>query len=116
MSTEAHPQLSPELLESKGTDTGRTVVAVDEVNEAKQGYVLDASQYESSNIKTAADGRTVLIPQPSNDVEESLNWPQRKKITVLIVISTISWLPEFGSALGIPAIIPQSLYALIVLL
>ena len=103
---------SAEIVESKGNVVERTVPAVDEELEANEGYVLDASKYEGGNVKTAADGCTVLIPQPSDDPEDPLNWTQAKKRTVLIVIATISFLAEFGSAMGIPAIIPQSMYVL----
>lgn len=82
---------------------------VDEEKEAKEGYTLDATLYESDNLKLAGDGRTVLIPQPSDDPEDPLNWPRKKKLAILFTMSTIAFLPEFGSATGIPAIVPQSM-------
>lgn len=96
------------VVESKSPVTESREAAVDEEEEAKRGYVLDAAQYDG-NVKLASDGKTVLIPQPSDDPGEPLNWAQSKKIRILIIISTISFLPEFGSALGIPALVPQSM-------
>ena len=65
--------------------------------------------YEVDNLKLAEDGHTVLIPQPSDDPDDPLNWPKSKKLAILFTMSTIAFLPEFGSAVGIPAIVPQSL-------
>jgi hypothetical protein len=49
----------------------------DEVYEAEHGYILDIDQLPESerNVKTAADGKTVLIPQPTDDPNDPLNWP-----------------------------------------
>lgn len=38
---------------------------------------------DSDNLKLAKDGKTVLIPQPSDDSEDVLNWPMSKKYSVL---------------------------------
>ena len=108
MSEQRDSHGSAEAVESKGNVVEHTQPAVDEEIEAKEGYVLDAALYANTSVKTTPDGRTVLIPQPSDDTEDPLNWPQRKKLIILIVISTISFLPEYGSAMGIPALIPQS--------
>lgn len=37
-------------------------------------------------VKLASDGQTVLIPQPSDDPIEPLNWTSRKKTLVLTAI------------------------------
>jgi hypothetical protein len=37
----------------------------------------------SSNVKVAKDGQTVLIPQPSDDPDDPLNWSFGKKHMVL---------------------------------
>lgn len=37
----------------------------------------------SSNVKLAKDGQTVLIPQPSDDPDDPLNWSWAKKHMVL---------------------------------
>lgn len=84
--------------------------AVDEANEAKKGYTLDVAFREGERLKVAEDGHTVLIPQPTDDPEDPLNWPRKKKLSILFTMSMIAFLPEFGSAAGIPAIVPQSVY------
>lgn len=38
----------------------------------------------ATDIKLAKDGRTVLIPQPSDDPDDVLNWPRGKKYRVLL--------------------------------
>lgn len=34
---------------------------------------------DSENLKLAKDGKTVLIPQPSDDPNDPLNWSWKKK-------------------------------------
>lgn len=36
------------------------------------------------DVKLAKDGKTVLIPQPSDDPDDVLNWPVGKKYKVLL--------------------------------
>lgn len=66
---------------------------------ASSGYVLDAEKlgHASDSLKTASDGHTVLIPQPSDDRNDPLNWPWWKKHAVLLTISFISFTPDFGT-------------------
>lgn len=82
---------------------------VNEEVEAREGYALNADLYDAADLKLAEDGKTVLIPQPSDDPDDPLNWPNKKKLAILFTMSTIAFLPEFGSAVGIPAIVPQSI-------
>ncbi|KAK4888847.1 hypothetical protein LTR27_012308 [Elasticomyces elasticus] len=98
-----------EIPNEKAVAVDTTESALDEALEAKEGYVLDVAFYENSGLKTAADGRTVLIPQPTDDADDPLNWPQSKKLSILLVITFIAFLPDFNSATGVPALIPQSL-------
>ena len=37
------------------------------------------SASDSENLKLAKDGRTVLIPQPSDDLDDPLKWSWKKK-------------------------------------
>lgn len=91
-------------------DAAVPTAVVNEEKEAKEGYVLDAADYDANNLKLTDDGKTVLIPQPTDDPDDPLNWPRSKKLAIVLVMSTIAFLPEFGSATGIPAIVPQSMY------
>lgn len=54
-----------------------------------EGYVLDAQAGNASrrHLKTTNDVSTILIPQPSVDPNDPLNWSQTKKNIILIVIS-----------------------------
>lgn len=82
-------------------------VDLEELGE-KEGYVLDAS-LGGANLKTTKDGRTILIPQPSEDPNDPLNWSWFKKHLFLIIIGATSFLPDYGSAVGAVTLIPQSM-------
>jgi hypothetical protein len=71
-----------------------------------EGYVVDAESGE--NVKVAKDGRTRLIPQPSDDPNDPLNWSKRRKNLILFIISFIAFLPDFGSATGAVTLLPQA--------
>ena len=73
-----------------------------EKENARQGYILDAEDLgvEASGLKTASDGHTVLIPQPSDDPNDPLNWSSWKKNSILLTISFLAFLPDFGTAMG----------------
>ena len=47
----------------------------------------------SKDVKLASDGKTVLIPQPSDDPEDVLNWRPAKKYRVLLslVVASLVW-------------------------
>ena len=51
--------------------------------------VIDAKLDDASTrqLKTTEDGRTILLPQPSDDPDDPLNWSQMKKMTILVVVS-----------------------------
>lgn len=88
-----------------------TIADLDRLGE-KEGYVLDAAQWEREHhgrhLKTATDGHTVLIPQPSDDPNDPLNWSQTKKNVILFVVSLTALLPDYGSAVGAVTLLPQS--------
>ncbi|KAL8673339.1 MAG: hypothetical protein Q9168_002218 [Polycauliona sp. 1 TL-2023] len=73
-----------------------------------EGYILDVNQIGSNlSTKTASDGRTVLIPQPSDDAGDPLNWTQARKHAVLAVVIACTFLPDYGSATGAITLIEQ---------
>ncbi|KAH7033746.1 major facilitator superfamily domain-containing protein [Microdochium trichocladiopsis] len=72
------------------------------------GYIADASADNRGNLKTAKDGHTVLIPQPSDDPNDPLNWGTVKKHVVLLTVSLAASLPDFGSAVGAVTLLPQA--------
>lgn len=76
-----------------------------------EGYMakIDVEHHESlGNLKTANDGHTVLIPQPSESPRDPLNWSPVKKHIILFIISFAAFLPDFGSATGAVTLIPQA--------
>lgn len=84
---------------------------LDEIGEL-EGYIVDVSLVQDKalvdRLKLAKDGRTILIPQPSDDPHDPLNWSWWKKHVTLIVISMTAFLPDYGSATGAVALIPQA--------
>lgn len=77
----------------------------------REGYITDVSQLEAvhhGNYKTAKDGHTVLIPQPSDDPNDPLNWTWWKKHVILVIVSVTALLPDSGSATGAVTLLPQS--------
>ena len=59
-------------------------------------------------LKTTHDGRIILSPQPSSDVNDPLNWSQSKKMTILLIISATAFLADFGSSMGAVTSVVQS--------
>lgn len=70
----------------------------------KSGYILESSALESgdtsSSLKTARDGHTLLIPQPTSDPNDPLNWSPVKKHLFLLIIAITAFLPDYGSSTG----------------
>ena len=105
------PAIEAEANELQAFDNGEQL-DMENVRE-HHGYILDASRYRTngSRLKTATDDRTVRIPQPSDDSNDLLNWPQRKKNMTLFVITCISFLSDYSSSQGIAVLVPQARYA-----
>lgn len=74
----------------------------------KIDYVVDAEKDSGSVGKLAKDGHTILIPQPSSDPKDPLNWSSFKKHLILLIISWASLLADYGSATGAVTLIPQA--------
>lgn len=80
----------------------------------EHGYPLDIEVLKGitpkwANYQLANDGQTVLIPQPSSDPNDVLNWSWQKKHAILFVVAATAFLPDYGSATGAVTLIPQSL-------
>lgn len=65
-----------------------TVVDLDKLG-GLEGYVLnpELGHVDTRYLKTSSDGHTTLIPQPSDDPNDPLNWSQTKKNVILFVVS-----------------------------
>ncbi|KAK0613214.1 major facilitator superfamily domain-containing protein [Immersiella caudata] len=75
------------------------------------GYVVDVDTEAAGSetgVKVAKDGHTRLIPQPSEDPNDPLNWSWGKKHLILFIISWASFLPDYGSATGAVTLLPQA--------
>ena len=48
----------------------------------------------AKDVKLAKDGKTVLIPQPSDDPDDVLNWTPEKKFRVLLSLVFASLVME----------------------
>lgn len=87
----------------------------DKIHEFKEsvGYEVDVDSAKGDEtVKLAKDGRTRLIPQPSEDPVDPLNWAQSKKNLVLFIVAYAALLPDYGSATGAVTLIPQAEYVL----
>lgn len=64
------------------------VIDIDELGEPKSCLSSAELGHANTNrIRTTLDGQTVLIPQPSEDPNDPLNWSQTKKNVILLVVS-----------------------------
>jgi hypothetical protein len=77
-----------DLEQANSTHQEELDVDLDHIGEL-EGYVLDARSGDASmrHLKTTKDGSTILIPQPSVDPNDPLNWSQTKKNMILAVVS-----------------------------
>ena len=78
-------------------------------DERRYSYALDTEALQNvSDLKLAADGHTVLIPQPSTDPQDPLNWSSFRKHLIVFCISVCAFLPDNGSATGAVVLLTQS--------
>lgn len=61
-------------------------------------------------LKLAPDGHTVLIPQPSDNPGDPLNWSKFRKHLCLYIIAACAFLPDYGSSVGAVTLLPQATY------
>ena len=94
--------------------TDATKIDLDRVGET-QGYVLDEATLrrqlglsDDAKLKTAKDGTTVLIPQPTDEAQDPLNWPAWKKHVTLLAICIAGAMGDYGSATGAITLLPQA--------
>ncbi|KAI0129446.1 major facilitator superfamily domain-containing protein [Xylariales sp. AK1849] len=73
-----------------------------------EGYEVNIEDGVAGSVKLAKDGRTRLIPQPSDDPNDPLNWSSRKKHLILYTIALSAVLADYGSATGAVTLLPQA--------
>jgi hypothetical protein len=86
---------------------------VAELDESKGVFIIQKGDPSSSDdegggiprvgLKTYSDGETVLIPQPSDDPNDPLNWSWLKKHTVFLSLLPgcflTDWVITYGSTM-----------------
>ena len=92
---------------TKETTLQARIEDIHEHNES-DGYVVDAGETGETDLKLAADGHTILIPQASDDPNDPLNWSVIRKHVVLFIIAFSAFLPDYGSATGAVTLLPQA--------
>ncbi|EXJ67941.1 uncharacterized protein A1O5_08555 [Cladophialophora psammophila CBS 110553] len=83
------------------------------IDQGNGAVLLDISQGKSelgaANLKLSKDGHTVLIPQPSADPNDPLNWSELKKHLILVTIAVAAFQSDFQTAVGVPGLIAQGI-------
>lgn len=105
------------MVEAKGHGHGDHIEQTRALHEQEIGHEPDVvlldtgaahlEKGEYGNLKLAKDGHTVLIPQPTEDPNDPLNWSWRKKHLMLAIVSFTAFLGDYGSGAGIPLIVLQ---------
>ncbi|KIX09192.1 uncharacterized protein Z518_00271 [Rhinocladiella mackenziei CBS 650.93] len=67
---------------------------------AEEALHVESTDDVSRELKTTVHGRIVLIPQPSDDPNDPLNWSWGKKHRVLAAVSIGALLADWGTAWG----------------
>lgn len=101
----------PETITEKKEPVADLKSKTDQLHEYREeeGYVVDVdSEDADAGLKVAKDGHTRLIPQPSDDPNDPLNWSWWKKHIILLVISWTAFTPDYGSAAGAAVLITQA--------
>ncbi|KAM0418491.1 hypothetical protein ACHAPD_004850 [Fusarium lateritium] len=75
---------------------------------AEAGVRLEVEGAETTSLRLAEDGHTVLLPQPTDDPNDPLNWSSRKKHLILLVVAWAALVSDFTSAAGSAPIILQA--------
>lgn len=80
----------------------------------RNGYALDEEVLKqqlgldaNAVLKKDPTGR-VLIPQPSDDPRDPLNWSPWKKRSILIMLAVASFTCDYSAATGASALLPQA--------
>ncbi|GJN89514.1 hypothetical protein Rhopal_002501-T1 [Rhodotorula paludigena] len=73
-----------------------------EIEKEGGNLILVIEDAAAAGLKTAKDGKTVLVPQPSDDPRDPLNWPEWKKTAILLLVAFAAFVGDFQSGAGIP--------------
>lgn len=97
----------------KSNGEGSTPVDLERLGE-RHGYALDEAVLKQqlgldagAVLKKDSTGR-VLIPQPSDDPRDPLNWSVWKKRCILVMLAVASFTCDYSAATGASALLPQA--------
>ena len=106
-------QASVSSAEGEKSAAQPTTIDLDRVGET-EGYVLDETKLRErlglpadAVLKKSSNG-VVLIPQPTDDPQDPLNWPRWKKSIILLVLAVNACTSDYSAATGASALIPQA--------
>ncbi|KAI1490731.1 major facilitator superfamily domain-containing protein [Biscogniauxia mediterranea] len=86
-----------------------TVDPFPKIVKTKGGVLLDADDLGgSTSLRLAADGHTVLIPQPTDDPDDPVNWSWTKKHLILFTVAWGGLVADWTIASGPTVIIEQA--------
>ncbi|GAA5855545.1 hypothetical protein JCM9279_005115 [Rhodotorula babjevae] len=89
-------------------ELGGPVLRSDSEVEKDAGNIrLVVEDAAAAGLKVAKDGKTVLVPQPSDDPRDPLNWSESKKFSILLVVAFAAFIGDFQSGAGIPLLEAQ---------
>ncbi|KAM5344306.1 hypothetical protein ACJ41O_012843 [Fusarium nematophilum] len=98
--------LSSEDVERAGKR--QTIEALPDSARADGGVILSVDTADESTLRLAKDGHTVLLPQPTDDISDPLNWPSWKKHAILFTVAWGAFCADFTSAAGSAPILLQA--------
>jgi hypothetical protein len=97
----------------KGSAQASAAIDLDRIGET-EGYLLDeAAIREKYNLAPdvalkKSKGSKVLVPQPTDDPDDPLNWTRLKKAAILLVIGVNAATSDYSAATGASALLPQA--------
>lgn len=104
---------SAEATTAEKSNTNVAALDLERVGET-QGYILDEAQLKGKlglapdAVLKKGKNDVVLIPQPSDDPEDPLNWSPTKKALILVVLAVVACTADYSAATGGSALLPQA--------
>ena len=93
---------SEEQCAQQGSSAVEKTAAVSRIHNDKEDYAEGHGDFQvtmipgAKDVKLAKDGKTVLIPQPSDDPDDVLNWKSGKKFRVLLSLVFASLVTRYA--------------------
>jgi hypothetical protein len=92
------PEKAPNPTVEDAMNTKSSIIANSNKESGRKGYVFSAQIAHSytGHLRTTKDSSISLIPQPSDDPNDPLNWSQANEKLILFIVScTGTVLPQF---------------------